>query len=221
MSRLGKSSGLFLFRLINSTLVFLSWMQPHSHTLRIRPHLLHAQKPNHLPPDAFLSIYSWWPRKQKHTISGDWVFLPCLSFSFSLSLSFLGLVYAGSVWQCQKLNAQSKASPITPGAHRDLPYLAHLCFSGFGMAPDCLGSVDYDRGARVPIPGTTSQAGCPSLKWISPTLLCIPWGRHMAFCRVGGQRTCGWGNSCDKYNQLYIYFTFLPLLWRYRGDEIH
>lgn len=166
-------------------------------------------------------FYQYIPAQETEAYHLRWLsFLTCLSFSFSLSLSCLGLVHAGSVWPCQKLNAQSKASPVTPGAHsRDLPYLAHLCSSGFGLAPDWLGSVDYGRGARVPIPGTTSQAGCPSLKWISPTLLCIPWGRHMAFCRVGGPRTRGWGNSCDKYNQLVYLLHFpsltLTLSWRW------
>lgn len=104
----------------------------------------------------------------------------------------------------------TQGSPLTSGAHsRVLPYLAHQCCSGFGVAPDWPGSVDYtEGGARVPISGPTSQAGYPSLMDFS-TLLCIPWGGHMAFCGVGGPRTCGWGKSCDKYNQQLCVFASL------------
>lgn len=42
-------------------------------------------------------------------------------------------------------------------------------------------------GARVLIPGTTSQAGWPSLKWDSPSPFCLPWARHMAFTGWGDQ----------------------------------
>lgn len=240
MSSLERSSALFLF--LNFFPVGLfhfcisEWgasPSPSGTLLSCLP-LLYSQKPNDvLTSSPHLSIYFQWPRGRNHAISDDRVFLYCSSFSFPLSLSFLGLACARVFCWKAECPVQGYPSPDLCRAVRrgDVSFLAPLLWRlgyhlspgmGHGGSPSCLARWHCPGLGMAPNwPGSGSVAlrGLSADSWNHRPSKTLPTSDgihplHSSPCGAGtwhfqGGGTCGWSNSCKEYHQQLYVFTSL------------
>lgn len=94
------------------------------------------------------------------------------------------------------------------------PYLAHLCCSGSGRAPDCLGSVECSRGRDQNADSWNHWLGrmSPTSNGFLPPPCSASHAAGIWHFHGGGPRVCGWGNSRKEYDVYLLCFPFLTLM---------